>query len=364
MKRDGGRVVDRGSVMLGGLTRWLGLEGAARERALRVQLAQLLTGERQAPPEGSAERAELVAAGDRHGVVGLLAHLGGDFERLARAHQARAIRALRFTLRTSRVLDEAGIVHVVMKGAVAGSRWTEPTARQQSDVDLLVRREDLQRASEAMVTAGLASHQFLAGEIKHNAGLQPKEAGGLLIEIHHALTSDHAVELKVEDLLRRRVRVETAQGPLWGLTPEDDAVYLAMHASTHALQRLAWLVDLARLDSVGVDWITAAARAREGNIGMPVELAWRETRELLATPIPEAAFHELRVGLGQKARYRALYRLAHATKGTPQRALEIGFRLALVPLPDLPGVFVHKFRAKREVEQAIEADVELRGSRG
>ena len=345
------------ALTLSGLAGWLGLEAAAKEQLLRRQLAHLLTGERPAPPDGSPERAEVLAAAEKHGVIGLLAHLGEDFERTALAYRAKSIRALRFTVRACRVLEEAGIVYAVLKGGVAGSRWKDPTARQQSDVDLLVRRADLSRASEAMVTAGLASHEFLAGEIKHNAGLQPKEAGGLLIEIHHALTSDHAVELDIAELLNRRVRINTAQGEIRGLAPEDDAAYLAMHASTHALQRLAWLVDLAALDSVGVDWVTAAARAREGNIAIPVELAWRETRELLATPIPEAAFRELEVGMSQRARYRALYRLAHATQGTPQRVLEIGFRLALVPLPDLPGVFVHKLRARQEVEHAIAADV-------
>ncbi len=319
---------------------------------MRERLAQALTGERPEAPAEAAERTAFLAAADANGVVGLLAHLGPDFERVAQAHRAKSIRALRFTVRASRVLEEARIAHAVLKGATSAARWSEPSARQQSDLDVLVHRDDLRKASRAMVDSGLASHEFLAGEEMHNAALQPKEASGLLIEIHHALNSSHEVKIDIAALLSRRIRVQTAQGPIWGLSLEDDAVFLALHASTHALHRLAWLVDLWRLGPAGVDWVEAARRARRGNVAIPVELAWRQTRELLAAPIPEAAFETLGVGLSQRLRYESLFRLTHATRGRAQQFFERSFRMALVPLWNVPGVLAHKLRAREEEAEA------------
>jgi hypothetical protein len=343
------------------LRQWLGTEEAAAGWDVRLRLAQALTGERPAPGVDDPLRDAFRVAAERHGVAGLLGHLGPDFERSAMALKAKGIRALRFTLRVTKALDEAGVVHAVMKGATSAARWPEPSARVQSDVDVLVHRGELSRASEAMVKSGLASHQFIAGEVMHNAALQPKEPGGLLIELHHALTSHHDVRLDVSELIERRVQLSTPQGPVWGLAPEDDAVYLALHASTHALHRLAWLVDLWRLGVAGVDWIEAARRAREGNVGGAVELAWRETRELFGAPIGEAAFDELGVGAAQRLRYRALYRLTHRTQGAAQQFFERGFRMALVPLGDMPRVLRFKLRAREEEAAGYTPSPDRRG---
>lgn len=330
------------------LRRWLGSDEAAAGWELRLRLAQVLTQERAAPGVDDPLREPFRLAAEGHGVAGLLGHLGPDFERSAMALKAKGIRALRFTMRVTQALDEAGVVHAVLKGAACGARWAEPSARQQSDVDVLLHRGDLKRASEAMVKSGLASHEFLAGDVMHNASLQPKEPGGLLIELHHSLTSHHDVHFDVSEMIERRVQLTTPQGPVWGLAPEDDAVFLALHASTHALHRLAWLVDLWRLSLAGVDWIEAARRAREGNVAGAVELAWRETRALFGAPIGEAAFDELGVGAAQRLRYRTLYQLTHHTQGKPQQFFERSFRMALVPLWDMPGVLRHKLRANAE----------------
>src|SRR5438270_83513 len=138
------------------LRRWLGTEAAASGWELRLRLAQALTGERPAPGPDDPSREAFRLAAEGHGVAGLLGHLGPDFERCAMGLKARGIRALRFTLRVTQALDEAGVVHAVLKGATSAARWIEPSARQQSDVDVLVHRGDLRRASEAMVKSGLA----------------------------------------------------------------------------------------------------------------------------------------------------------------------------------------------------------------
>jgi hypothetical protein len=236
----------------------------------------------------------------------------------------------------------------VLKGVAAAARWKEPSARQQSDLDLLVAPVDLKAASKALIDAKLASEVFMAGDHVHNASLKPAEKNGLTIELHYALNSNHEISVDIAALVARRIFLDTAQGKIPALSPEDDAAYLAMHAATHALARLAWLVDLEGLGRAGVDWVEAARRAKAWNVAAPVECAWRQARTLLAVPIPERAFAELGTSLAQRVAVDALYRATWATAGEPHKWLERAFRLALVPPKSWPSLAIHKFRARKE----------------
>lgn len=315
----------------------LGRETALRESDGKRALAELLTGARK-------DALGLEGAAERHGVFGLIY---GDLP-AARALQARSLRALKFTRKAVAAVEAAGIECVVLKGAAAAVRWKEPSARQQSDLDLLVAPRDLKGASQALIAAGVASHEFMSGEHVHNASLKAKENIGLTIELHHALNSNHEITVDVAALLARRILVTTAQGPIPALAMEDDAAYLAMHAATHALGRLAWLVDLEGLHRAGVDWVEAAHRARAWNVALAVEIAWRQARQLLAVPIPEGAFDALGTTAAQRAAVAALYRATWGTAGEPHKWFERAFRLALVPPGSWPALAIHKYRARDE----------------
>lgn len=315
----------------------LGRETALREAAGKRALAELITGARRDP--------ELFqAAAERHGVFGLI------FEGSAAATvlQGRAMRALKFSRRAVEAVEAAGIACVVLKGSAAAARWRVPLARQQSDLDLLVDPANLRAASRALIAAGVASREFMAGDHVHNASLAPATRGGLTIELHYALNSNHEISVDIAALISRRIFHQTAQGQIPGLSAEDDAAYLAMHAATHALSRLAWLVDLEGVSRTGVDWVEAARRARAWNVALPVECAWRHARDLLAVPIPEQAFAALGTAPVQRSAVEALYQATWGTAGQPHKWLERAFRLALVRPSSWPALAVHKFRARQE----------------
>ena len=179
---------------------------------------------------------------------------------------------------------------------------------------------------------------------------------GMLIELHHALSSSHELTVDVAQLLERRIEVATPQGPLPALALEDDAAYLAMHAATHAIERLAWLVDLQGIGAAGVDWVKAARRADAWKVSLPVELAWREARDLLAVPIPEAAFEALDTGSAQRRVAQAMYRATLATSGQAHRWIARAFRISLVPPRAWPQRAVHMFANRRETQAAFASE--------
>ena len=332
--------------MLQRLTTAIGFTQARADRSALELVAQALTGELRLDAIDDATLAKIAQSAGRHGVLGLLAH--PSFESGQLAARARHLRAKRFTLRATAALEAANVAHVVLKGVAAGARWADPTVRLQSDLDVLVTPGDLQHAGEVLQRAGVAGRKFMDGEHMHNAAFEPADKGGLLLELHHDLSSHHAYVADVPLLLSRRARA----GDVWALQPEDDAVYLALHACTHALQRLAWLVDLEGLHRAKVDWVEAARRARASNIAMPVALAWHVTRELLCVPIPETAFAELGVSRSLRAIARGLLVASESSTGEVHQFFERLFRVALVSPFDVPGVLVRKIKAKREENAA------------
>lgn len=332
------------------LDAFVGVGAARAEQRLLQQVADALNRELALSALAGPELSAVLDAAARHGVAGLLEHPAAMPLKLAA--QAKSIRALRFTRRAVEALAQAGIAAVVLKGAAAAARWADPTVRMQSDLDVLVAPADLERAGEALQAAGVAGERFMTGEHMHNASFKPADAGGLLLELHHDLSSHHDFVADVPMLLNRREQVQTAQGPLPCLSKEDDAVYLALHACTHGLSRLAWLVDLQALHGAGVDWVEAARRAREWTVGLPVALAWEATRTMLCVPIEGAAFTALGVSKTQRAVARGLLEAANASGQPVHQFLERLFRLALVSPAALPRVVRRKVRAKVEETNA------------
>jgi hypothetical protein len=292
---------------------------------------------------------DLLAAAGQHGVLGLFPIEHPAFASTVIGIRSRHLRALKFTRRAIDVLTAAAIPAVVLKGVAAGARWPDPTVRQQSDLDLLVDYLNKDRAAEALIAAGVCKERVVDSHAMHNDTLLPADSSGLLVELHHYFSNHHDTRVDIGELLARRITVTTDQGGIPALAPEDDAVFLALHATTHALGRLAWLADLAFLRP---HWVEAASRARRWNIALAVEPAWRRARDLLAVPIPDAAFDELDIAYLHRAFAHAILAASDATEGGLHQLFERSFRFSVVPVGSLPTVLVQKLRARREEHTA------------
>lgn len=328
-----------------------GVQQAASQRAALHLLVEALNGALATGSLDAETTQILFDAARRNGVLGLFPLRHPGYEAAVLAARANGMRALRFTHRVVAAIEGAGIPVVVLKGAAAASRWHEPTLRQQSDVDVLVERRNKDAATRALIDAGVCSSRFLDSQEMHNDSLLPAEKSGLLVELHHYFNHHYETHVEVGELLERRQRVVTAQGELPALSREDDAVYLALHAAAHALQRLAWFVDLVALDP---DWEVAAERAHAWGVGLAVAPAWCRARELLGVPISRRAMERVGAASAHARLAELVLQLSDATGGDVQRFFSRAFRMCLVPMESLPRVFRRKFTAGREQREAYE----------
>jgi hypothetical protein len=96
---------------------------------------------------------------------------------------------------------------------------------------------------------------------------------------------------------------------VWYLAPEDELVYLAVHATHHMLQRLSWLYDLKlyALKYPALDWGGVVAHAREARMAGLAYFALEAASRLLDAPVPGGALARMRPARWQAALARRVF---------------------------------------------------------
>lgn len=145
-------------------------------------------------------------------------------------------------------LDGAGLRACVLKGPMLGERLYPPrTARLSMDVDLLVRPADVDRAARVLRSAGYqgdsdADASYL---LRHAHHLHFTRTGMPAVELHFRAYAGFGAVLPASALMDRATEYRL-NGNVRVLvpSPEDEFVYLAIHAAGHSFIRLVWLYDL------------------------------------------------------------------------------------------------------------------------
>jgi hypothetical protein len=256
---------------------------------------------RHALTEG-ADTGLAVAAAAKHGIVALLWRALGVAEvRDALGPEATVLRAVSDACRMEALLliphavalsvqplTEAGLEPVIFKGPAVAGCYPEPGLRPMGDIDLLLPVADharalkaLRRAQWQVVRTGGAGH--------YDTQLVHSHVPSLSLELHYGLepSSERVTALDPAALWERRVPLDCAGTPAFGLASADELVVLAAHAGKpfHGFTRLMWIADIAMVvgdavaDGSAMDWDAVHAAAEEARclrvVGAALELARR-----------------------------------------------------------------------------------------
>jgi hypothetical protein len=241
------------------------LAAAARNDAVRLARALDFDALRfRAVDRRHRTGAMLGEAARRLGVVDALPNGIADSLRRARLSAAlEATRMQRAVETTIAILREAGIPFALLKGAAriyAGS--PEAACHPSDDVDVLLRRDDVERAVAAFVERGWY-HRDDAARIErfrrshhHAASLYPP-TGGYPVELHHALARPGTLSTATDwDALEPFVVTQKGSA---GTVLVLDAAGAALHLAIHAIG-LSRLRDVALLAAL-LPRLTFAERA-------------------------------------------------------------------------------------------------------
>ncbi len=273
---------------------------SGREEQLILDLARsriVPRAGREAPIEvGGVDWEWLVGFARAHGVLPLVRRALSEGAVPSLGSEARAIvdgaadaGARHSLLMTSKLLQllaqlsSAGVTAVPWKGPVlAAMLWSDVAMRQYADLDVLVRRADLERARDVLLGAGFRRVVPLSPwqeprYIARNGTLEMiRESDGLVVEIGWTMVPNHySSAMDADGIWDRLEEIEIARRTVRTLAPEDVLVALSIHGFKHRWERLGWIVDVARLIQVrpGIDWAAIRERTRRDGSQRLVRIA-------------------------------------------------------------------------------------------
>jgi hypothetical protein len=218
---------------------------------------------------------------------------------------------------------DAAIPVIPLKGPALGDAlYGDPSLRPFTDLDLLVRRADVERAVALLANIGyrhIARDRTFTHELAHAtaACFVPADTGSgdFPVDLHWGLVSFPAGAtprtIDAEEVWTRAVATERWELPLLELCREDLLLYLALHLAVHhPFVGFVWRLDLAlllRRTEHHVDWAMIVERARRWRVRGALYYALRLVQEHLVVGPPSSVLAELRP---HGVRGEALERLA------------------------------------------------------
>lgn len=220
-----------------------------------------------------------------HGVTGMLyhhlarhgtAHVPADLllrlQQHAQCVQVYNMQVMTELVRIASVFRAQGIPLLTYKGPALAHRYYGSVAlRRFGDVDLLVRRDDLERARDLLEEHGYVPLRSLSEDQEdtwHDAQLGYElhhEAKGVVVELHWALLNRTLTfRLTPEAVWARAHTVRFGSTMVRVLAPDDLLLYLCAHGTKHHWSRLLWVCDVAQVlrGHPDRDWTALLRRAR------------------------------------------------------------------------------------------------------
>lgn len=203
---------------------------------------------------------------------------------------------------------------MVLKGAALNlTLYSRLDRRPMSDLDLLVRYEDVHRATDALESAGFHRGAELVREdffprFYYATEFLSESPREVRIDLHVRpfRPMAYATTAPGDAFFRDSRAIEIGGVPVRILSDEKQFVHLAAHCAIHGHSRLLWLYDLCRLVDVSgaaLDWDRVVSDCRRMQLVLPVREAMRKIEGLWGTMFPAPVRRSLdgeRVGVRAK----------------------------------------------------------------
>ncbi|MHB9098739.1 MAG: nucleotidyltransferase domain-containing protein [Syntrophales bacterium] len=298
----------------------------SEDRMDQTQIDQLLlhclrtgpdeTGDGRVGPLSEADWEDLLQQSARHRITPLLYHRLRTchpdipipptvMEKLRQAYLGNAARNLMLYHNLSRVLNilrRESIPVIALKGAhLAELIYGNRSLRFMSDLDLLVRKDDLMKVDALLLEMGCTTtvHNRIVGKDNNQFDyLMPKR--DVILEIHWSILSSlfpFRIDTDGQWARSRPALIAGVEAAV--LCPEDLLLYLCLHAScAHGFEPgLRLFCDISEIlqhTGADMDWGVVQRRTCEWGIGKSVYLTLKLTRELLGVALPEGLMEALK----------------------------------------------------------------------
>ncbi len=203
-----------------------------------------------------------------------------------------------------KALQQENIPVILLKGAhLAQIVYSNIALRPMSDIDILVKKNDLPKAKKLLLGLGYspfneidiatacASSQHLPPMVKQDA---PP------VELHWTIENPtRPFTIDIEGLWQRARPVSVAGVDTLTLSPEDLLLHLCLHTSAHhqysnGLRAFCDIRETIRHYRDEINWEELVRRVRQWGVGNAVYLTLHFAKSLLSADVPETLLNELR----------------------------------------------------------------------
>jgi hypothetical protein len=209
-------------------------------------------------------------------------------------------------LQLLKLFDGHGIAAIPYKGpALAAGLYGNLSLREISDLDIVVRRQDVLKIKDLMLSQGYGLEYpqcrfnarqeaaFLQSQIAHHYVFRGDDSA--VVEIHWqvgAPSFDYFLDL--ESLWPRLKLIPLAGTMVPGFAPEDLLVLLCLHGAKHSWSNLEWICGVAELVRVhgDMDWKRVMQQAAAVDAKRVVRLGLILATDLLDAPLPLQVLEE------------------------------------------------------------------------
>ena len=204
--------------------------------------------------------------------------------------------------------EKQGVPLLPLKGiALLKDIYAGRPVRTMTDIDLLVRSEDLGQAEKIFDRLGyrkelygLKEEYFKEKECHFPFYKKSPERFSTYVELHFSILADTTTKAMMPGIWKRIRRLEDAQGDgFWALSPEDTVIAHALHQRRFGkMLCLKYALDTALILKKyrsRFDWSYLSATAQEAKISSSLFFLLWQTKAFLGTMIPQEIEKALRV---------------------------------------------------------------------
>ncbi|PWT94051.1 MAG: hypothetical protein C5B55_03385 [Blastocatellia bacterium] len=222
-----------------------------------------------------------------------------QLQRLRKHYQENGARNQILTselLRLIQIFSHADIEAIPYKGPLlAQYAYGDLTLRRFVDLDVMVRRDDVQKARELLLADGYFAAKSMSGaqqevllRTQHNMQFT-RDNRHYIVELHWEVASHlFASSVDSETLWRSLESTELCGSTIKTFSAEDLLFSLCIHGSRHLWERLSWVCDVAELiQRHRVNWSALLQRLRKTDTERMFYLGLLLADDLLECDLPD-----------------------------------------------------------------------------
>lgn len=209
-----------------------------------------------------------------------------------------------------RACAASGVACAPLRGlALAELLYGDIATRPVGDIDLLVRKENLQEVAAILkgLEFGELDHRFgFAQTFSYTLEFFKDQRGGVIVEPHWSIAYPPFVDrVDMDAVWKRCVRGRVVGVDTWLLGRADLLLHLCLHAIHQGKSApLLWFYEIDRLlrhELTALDWRQVVFIARETGLELFLTEVLRKVKDLFDSPIPDLVLSELGTRLASRS---------------------------------------------------------------